>query len=115
MASYSQRISLTAFFATRECARIIVRGDNSADAQLFLSGPAHELEKALQLVNRYGREGVQAGDSSIQGVRTKPEGREEAGQHSKHNHGKHWGKAMLAHSGQGLGLQRWWWGHVQNH
>ena len=46
--------------------------------KLTLSGPAHKLENALQLVNRYGREEVrpppQAGDSPHQEVRTKPEG-----------------------------------------
>ena len=59
--------------------------------KLTLSGPAHNLEKALQLVNRYGREEVrpppQAGDSPHQEVRTKPEGRTDAGAHSLRKHG----------------------------
>ena len=58
--------------------------------KLTLSGPAHKLEKALQLVNRYGREGVrpppQAGDSPHQGVRTLPDGRKDAGAHSLRKH-----------------------------
>ena len=64
--------------------------------KLTRSGPAHKLEKALQLVNRHGREGVrpppQAGDSPHQEVRTKPEGRTDAGAHSLRKHGTPAGK-----------------------
>ena len=65
--------------------------------KLTLSGPAHKLEKALQLVNRYGREAAgapppQAGDSPHQEVRTKPEGRTDAGAHSLRKHGTPAGK-----------------------
>ena len=54
------------------------------------------LEKALELVNRYVREDVrpppQAGDSPHQEVRTKPEGRKYAGEHSLRKHGAPAGK-----------------------
>ena len=64
--------------------------------KLTLSGPAHKLEKALQLVNRYGREEdrppPQAGDSPHQEVRTKPEWRTDAGAHSLRKHGTPAGK-----------------------
>ena len=97
MASSSRRSSLTASSAKRECARIIVRGNNGGGKKLTLSGPAHKLEKALQLVNRYGREEVrpppQAGDSPHQEVRTKPEGRTDAGAHSLRKHGTPAGKS----------------------
>ena len=97
LASSSRRSSLTLSSRQQECARIIVRGNNGAKAKkLTLSGPAHKLENALQLVNRYGREEVrpppQAGDSPHQEVRTKPEGRKDAGEHSLRKHGTPAGK-----------------------
>ena len=52
-----RRNSPTASSAKRECARIIVRGNNwGRGKKLTLSGPADALGRALRLVNRYGRE-----------------------------------------------------------
>ena len=63
---------------------------------LTLSGPVDMLDKALELVNRYGGEDVrpqpQAGDSPHQEVRIKPEGRTDAGEHVLRKHGTPAGK-----------------------
>ena len=75
--------------------------------QLTLSGPAHKLERALLLVNRYGREAArpppQEGDPPPQGVRTVPDGRADAGAHSLRMHGTPAGKGSA-------GSQ---WGHAR--
>ena len=63
---------------------------------MTLSGPVDMLGKALELVNRYGREDVrpqpQAGDSPHQEARIKPEGRRAAGEQSLRKHGAPAGK-----------------------
>ena len=80
--------------------------------KLTLSGPADALGRALRLVNRYGREEVrhppQAGDSPHQEVRTKPDGRTDAGAHSLRKHGTPAGKGDAG--SQWAYLQRWRWG-----
>jgi len=93
---FSTRLADRIFRETGVRANYRARKQWGKGKKLTLSGPAHKLEKALQLVNRYGREEVrpppQAGDSPHQEVRTKPEGRKDAGEHSLRKHGTPAGK-----------------------
>ena len=101
-----QPLEVGVVFSTRLADRIFreteVRANYRALKQwgkgkmLTLSGPVDMLDKALELVNRYGREGVrpppQAGDPPHQEVRIKPERREDAGENSLRKHGTPAGK-----------------------
>ena len=93
---FSTKLADRIFRETGVRANYRARKQRGKGKKLSLSGPAHKLEKALELVNRYGREEVrpppQAGDSPHQEVRIKPEGREDAGEQSLRKHGTPAGK-----------------------
>ena len=95
---FSTRLADSIFRETEVRANYRARRQWGKGKMLTLSGPTHMLDKALELLNRYGREDVrpqpQAGDSPHQEVRTKPEGRKDAGEQSLRKHGTPAGKGV---------------------
>ena len=93
---FSTRLADSIFRETEVRANYRARKQQGQRQTLTPSGPADMLDKALELANRYGREDVrpppQRGDAPHQEVRTKPEGREAAGEQSLRKHGTPAGK-----------------------
>ena len=98
-AVFSTRLADRIFLETKVRANYRARKQWGRGKMLTLSGPVDMLDRALELVNRYGREDVrpqhQAGDSPHQEVRIKPEGRQDAGAQSLRKHATPAGKGVL--------------------